>query len=127
MTETARDKILLVDDEEDVATFFKQTFLNFKNIEFLTANRADVGIDIALKEKPKLIMLDLRMPGIGGEEALKMLKKELPETKFIIMTGWDDAETKNRIVHEIGVDAFFQKPIDLEKVITKIFSLIMVT
>ncbi|MFQ5790422.1 MAG: two-component system response regulator, partial [Acidobacteriota bacterium] len=73
----------VVDDEEDVAAFFKKTFSNFKNVDFLTANRADLGVEVALREKPKLVMLDLRMPGMGGEEALKILKKELPNTKYI--------------------------------------------
>lgn len=72
-----------------------------------------------------MILLDLRMPGMNGEEALIELKNLLPESKFIVMTGWEDGETKERI-EKIGVSAYFAKPVDLEKVVTKIMNLMMV-
>ena len=63
---------------------------------------------------------------MNGEEALRELKPLLPGTKFIVMTGWEDGQTKSRITREIGVDAYFEKPVELEKVITKVIELIMV-
>ena len=115
----------MIDDEADIVSFFSKTFENFKHIQFFTALRAGQGIEIAKQERPAVILLDLRMPGMNGEEALTELKKFLPETKFIVMTGWEDGETKERI-EGLGVSAYFSKPVDLEKVVTKIMSLIMV-
>ncbi len=121
-----RYKVLMVDDETDIVNFFAQTFKNFRHIDFLSADQAVKGIETAKKEKPDVILLDLRMPGMGGEEALATLKMELPKTKFIIMTGWEDGSTRQRIEKEIGVDAYYTKPVDLEKVIAKIMSLMMI-
>lgn len=118
-------KVLMIDDEHDIIHFFKKTFVNFKHIELFTADRAQPGIEIAKKENPKVILLDLRMPGMNGEEALIELKELLPETKFIVMTGWEDGDTRGRI-ERIGVDAYYNKPIDLEMVVTKILSFLMV-
>ena len=66
---------------------FARTFQNFPHIDFHSAPDAKSGIAMAHKEKPQVILLDLRMPGIGGEEALVQLKHELPETKFMLSNG----------------------------------------
>ena len=121
------DTVLMVDDEKDIVDFFAKAFENFPNIKFLTAVRAGQGIELAKTERPKVILLDLRMPGMNGEEALKELKVLLPETKFVIITAWEDGTTQDRIVNEIGVHAYFSKPLDFEKVINKIVELVMVT
>jgi len=83
------------------------------------------GIELAKAERPGVILLDLHMPRMSGEEALIKLKKLLPEAKFIVITGWENGETKQRI-EKLGVDAYFNKPMDLEKLVTKIISLLMV-
>lgn len=119
-------KVLLIDDEEDVVDFFRQAFSHFAHVKFFSAVRARQGIEIAKTEKPEVIMMDLRMPEMGGEEALKQLKPLCPSSKYVVMTGWDADQIKERITTEIGVDAYFEKPVDLERVITKVFELIMV-
>lgn len=124
--EKAMSKVLLIDDEKDVGSFFSKVFENFKHIRFFSTNRSRHGIEIAKREKPNVVLVDLRMPEVNGEDVLKELKPLLPGTRFIVMTGWDDEATKNMILKEIGVDAYFDKPVDLEKVIAKVFELIMV-
>ena len=118
-------RILMIDDEKDIGSFFAKTFAHFKHIEFLLSDRAAEGVQIAKREKPGVILLDLRMPGMNGEEALAELKQFLPNSKIIIMTGWEDGETQSRI-EAMGVDAYYTKPIDMEKVITKVLSFAMV-
>ena len=115
----------MIDDEGDMLDFFKLAFKHFQHIDFFTSEKAAEGIEIARREKPNVISLDLRMPGMNGEEALIELKKFLPETKFIVMTGWEDGETQRRI-ESMGVAGYYPKPIDLEKVVTKIMSLLMI-
>ena len=66
------------------------------------------------------------MPGMNGEEALIKLKSLLPESKFIVMTGVVESDVRERIERQIGVSAYYSKPVDLEKVITKIMNLIMI-
>ena len=116
----------MIEDEEDLIRFFEQAFQHFKQIQFFSATRGREGIEIARKEKPQVIMLDLRMPGLNGEEALKELKVLLPGTKFVVVTAWDDGVTRERLENEIGIDAYFEKPVNLEEVMGKIMSFFMV-
>ncbi len=119
-------KVLMIEDEADLIRFFAEVFKNFPQIEFFSAMRGREGVEIAKREKPNVVILDLRMPGFSGEEALKELKVLMPETKFVIVTAWNDGITRERIENQIGVDAYFEKPVDLERVIGKIMQLIMV-
>ena len=119
-------KILMIEDETDLIGYFEQIFKNFPQIQFFSAERGREGVELAKKEKPQVIILDLRMPGFSGEEALKELKVIMPETKFVIVTAWNDGITRERIEHQIGVDAYFEKPVDLEQVVGKIMELLMV-
>lgn len=118
------NKVLMIEDEEDIVRFFEKTFQYFKQIQFFYALRAFQGMELARKEKPDVILLDLRMPGMNGEEALKELKQDLPASKFLVVTAWDDGQTKARILNDIGVEGYFEKPVDLEKIIDKIMDLV---
>ena len=119
-------KVLMVDDEKDILDFFTKAFQGFSHIDFLASTSAQKGVEIAKAERPEVVLMDLRMPGMNGEEALRELKSLLPKTKFIIMTGWEDGETRERLENEIGVAAYYTKPVDLEQVVTKVMNLIMV-
>ena len=112
MPHSTKYKVLMIDDEADIVSFFKQAFSNFQHIDFFTALRAKEGIEIARKEKPQIVMVDLRMPGMNGEEALKEMKTFLPKSKYIVMSGWDEGNTQKRLEEEMGVAAFFKKPVD---------------
>ena len=116
----------MIEDEADLISYFDQIFKNFPQIQFFSAECGREGVELAKKEKPQVIILDLRMPGFSGEEALKELKVILPETKFVIVTAWNDGITRERIENQIGVDAYFEKPVDLEQVVGKIMELLMV-
>jgi len=120
------NKVLMIEDEADLVRFFEQAFKNFKQIQFFSALAGREGVEIAKREKPNVVILDLRMPGFSGEEALRELKVLLPETKFVVLTAWNDGVTRERIEKEIGVAAYFEKPVDLERVIGKIMELLMV-
>ncbi|MBI2166765.1 MAG: response regulator [Candidatus Omnitrophica bacterium] len=119
-------KVLMIEDEEDLVRFFEEAFRHFKEIRFLSALRAREGIETAKRERPDCVIVDLRMPGLSGEEALRQIKAEFPETKSVVLTAWDDGDTRERVEREIGVDAYFEKPVDLERVIGKVMELLMV-
>lgn len=114
--------VLLVDDETDVIDYFNERFKDYPAIRLITAQRGDEGIATALREKPKVIVMDLRMPKLGGEEALRKLKPLLPGTRFLVITGCGDEVMRERVLQEITVDAFFDKPLDFDKVMTSVLS-----
>jgi two-component system response regulator YesN len=119
-------KVLMIEDEADLVRFFGETFRNFQQVQFFSSLSGREGMETARRERPEVVILDLRMPGFSGEEALKELKVLLPETRFVIVTGWSDGVTRERIEREIGVDAYFEKPMDLEQVIDKVMELLKV-
>ncbi len=64
-------KILVIDDEEDFCYFVKQNLEAISNYKVITASKGKKGIQIARKEKPDLILLDIMMPGMDGFEVLR--------------------------------------------------------
>lgn len=74
-------KILIIDDEP---LLLKSTALalKVKGFDAETANSGKTGIEIAIKKQPKIILLDIMMPGQSGFEVLKLLKQK-EETKHI--------------------------------------------
>lgn len=107
-------KILLIDDEIGFTEVLADAFLPYEEqISFFTANLADLGIEIALKEEPNIIIVDLRIPRLNGEQIVKQLKEKLPTTKFVVVSGWDEGKTPEQMAKQIGVEAFFYKPVSL--------------
>lgn len=74
-------KVLIVDDEQSVLEMYGQR-IKEEDFEVLTASDGQTGIDLAIKEKPDVILLDIIMPQLNGLDVLKILK-EKPETKDI--------------------------------------------
>ncbi|OGW79686.1 MAG: hypothetical protein A2Z83_00435 [Omnitrophica bacterium GWA2_52_8] len=115
-------KVMIIDDEQDIVRAFEQTLSLYPGTEVVVSTEAEEALKKAADEKPGVILLDLRMPGMNGLEVLKRLKKILPETRFMVMTGLDNDHIRQQ-VETLGVAAYYVKPIDLEAVINKILSL----
>ncbi len=76
---------------------------DFKDMTFI--------LDKVKKEKPDIIFIDLKLPGIDGDEILKRIQKIHPKGKAIMITAFkDEGQTKKRLL-EAGVYAYFEKPI----------------
>jgi DNA-binding NtrC family response regulator len=105
-----KTRILLVDDEQDF-------------VEVLSARMAEDGFDTfvalsgeealdALEENPPDVMvLDLRMPGLGGLEVLDRVRKDHPQTQVVILTG-HGSEAVEREARRRGAFEFLEKPAD---------------
>ncbi|HRH67496.1 MAG TPA: response regulator, partial [Bacteroidia bacterium] len=74
---TVRNKILLVDDEPDILEFMEYN-LKKESYNVFTAGNGREAIEIAKKEKPDLIILDIMMPEMDGIETCRALR-EIPE------------------------------------------------
>jgi len=91
-----RKKILIIDDEEDFRFFVKGNLENTKQFQVFEAASGKEGIEIATGEKPDLILLDISMPEMSGEEVAKRLSK-IPETNKIPILFFTALVTKNEI------------------------------
>lgn len=107
----AMPKILTIDDEVEFANTIKNYFTP-RGYAVFSASTGEAGLEVAKREMPDVVLVDLKMPGIDGDEVLKRLKEIHPAAKPIMITAFQDDEgkTKSRIMN-IGVYAYFEKPI----------------
>ncbi len=109
--------ILVVDDEPDVETLFRQQFRRDLRagrftMEFAqSAPAALQSIREAASASLILILSDINMPGMSGLELLPQAKAARPDVPVIMITAYGDAETKRKAL-ERGADALLTKPID---------------
>ncbi len=113
MTATAADAdrlVLVVDDEADLLEIVRDR-LEGAGYRVLTARDGLEALERARQARPGCIILDLKMPRLGGLEALGELRREAPEAHVIILTG-----SPNRPLAEAcrarGADDFLLKPFD---------------
>ena len=118
-------RILVVDDLEANRRLLEAK-LTADYYDVLTARRGEEGVQIAKREKPDLILLDVMMPGgIDGYEACRRLKAH-PETRhipIIILTTLDDRDNKLRGL-QAGAEEFLTKPIDDVHLMARVKSLL---
>ncbi len=81
-----RAKILLIDDDYEYVNNFGK-FLERRGYAVLKSGTGRFGIELAEKEKPNIILCDLLMLDINGEEVLKEVKKKSPDSIFIVVTS----------------------------------------
>ena len=86
-------KILLVDDHEMVRLGLKSFLSMQTDIEqVLEAQNGQEGVELALKERPDVIIMDIVMPELNGIDATLAILKEWPEAKIVILTSYLDNE-----------------------------------
>lgn len=105
-------KILIVDDEERNRRLF-DVFAKADGYVTVGAASGAQGLELAVSEKPDIILLDLMMPGMDGFEVARGLKAN-PATRsipIIIVTALEDVASHLRMLAS-GADEFINKPVD---------------
>lgn len=103
-------KLVVIDDDKDTCEYLKEFFEQRKCI-VLTANSGAEGLSIIKAEKPDIVLLDVKMKGMGGLETLKEIKNFDQTIKVIMVTVASDQETHQKAV-ELGADDFIKKPLN---------------
>ncbi len=95
------NKILVVEDGEEALDYL------FKKGQYATKNK---------DSRPKIILLDLKLPKINGLEVLKEIKSH-PETKIIPVIVLTSSKEESDIIesYQLGVNSYIVKPVDFEK------------
>ncbi|MEE9515257.1 MAG: sigma-54 dependent transcriptional regulator [Candidatus Brocadiales bacterium] len=107
------DKILVVDDEQSILFFMKEA-LTKKGYQVNSATSAETGISKVKQDAFSLIVLDVRLPGMSGIDAIKKFRGLDPLIPIIIMTAYGSRDLAIRAVQEGAYD-FFTKPIKLDE------------
>ena len=107
--------VLVVEDDDGVRRVLRRA-LEAEGHVVLEARSAEEGLRLATKERPELVITDLNLPGMNGDELIRRLKAFSKRPKVIAMTGVMTALAQV----EWQVDAGLQKPIDLDELEEKV-------
>jgi PAS domain S-box-containing protein len=114
--------ILVADDEEAVRSMVGKVLCKHGASVLLAADgRQALEVYRQQQDQIDLILLDLTMPGLSGEEILLQLQQLKARQKIIIMSGYGEEETMQRCA-ELGVVGFISKPFELQAVVAKLQS-----
>jgi len=108
-------KILVVDDDLGMCETLSD-ILEDKGYEVVTATDGRKAVEEAIGSDIQLVLMDIKMPGMNGVEACKVMKKEKPNLKVILMTAYAVESLMQEALRQDGIAIFF-KPLDIEKVI----------
>jgi len=104
---TNKVKVLLIDDDFEFVNNFGW-FLERRGYDVLKAGTGDYGIEVAEKEKPHIVLCDLLLIDMNGEEVLNKVKQINPDTIFIIVSAYVDEKTKARLIG-LGAHSYIEK------------------
>jgi CheY-like chemotaxis protein len=118
-----KKRILLIDDEPNFTFFVRKNLEQTGEFEVIAVNSGEEGVDMAVKKKPDLILLDVVMPKISGPDVAEFLLHN-PDTREIPLIFLTAVVTKNETglewLKEIGGHNFVAKPVDTTTLVTSI-------
>ena len=110
------DKILIVDDEETLTWSMSKSLSKDKDkFEVLIANSAEDALKVLNSEDIKLVITDIRMPGISGLDLLSRIKKNYPGVKVIIMTAYGSPDIQKEATMR-GSLSYIEKPFEMKDI-----------
>jgi PAS domain S-box-containing protein len=120
VSQPLRGTVLVVDDEEAVRNLVG-TVLRRQGITAVLAadGREALALFRQQRDTIDLILLDLTMPGLSGEEVLRQLQQLGARPKIVVMSGYSEEDIMQRCA-ELGVAGFMRKPFELQTILDKV-------
>ena len=112
MKEIEMPRILVVDDEKVIVELLRE-FLSAKGYEVYTATDGLVALQRVKEVKPHVVLLDIIMPGLGGIDVLKEIKRIDPDIGVVMATAVVDEELAKRTL-QLGAYDYIIKPFNLK-------------
>lgn len=104
-------------DDEDALRYSLKRALSNRSFNIYEADSGEKAIEVAQKEMPNIVLLDNRMKGMNGIEALQHLRGICPAAKIIIMTAFTTTQTTIEAM-KFGAFDYIMKPFDLSKILS---------
>ena len=119
-----KKKILVVDDEPNILMSIEY-ILDMEGYEVHTARDGEEALDVAVRIRPDLILLDVSMPRKDGYEVCRILREreDMAGTKVIMLTAKGQALEKKKGI-EVGADEYVTKPFSAVDLLEKILILV---
>ena len=105
-------RVLIIEDDADNRRVLAELFAR-EDWKVLEAKDGDAGVELALRNRPELILCDLLMPKANGFEVCRSIREQLQPTKIIVVSGRDYGVDRTSAL-EAGADEYLLKPITWE-------------
>ena len=115
-------RVLLIEDDPTTSKSI-ELMLTHANLNVYCTDMGEEGIDLAKLYDYDLILLDLNLPDMSGQEVLRQLRLARIETPILILTGSDDTESKLKSFG-FGADDYLTKPFHREELVARIHAII---
>ncbi|HFE66855.1 MAG TPA: response regulator [Chloroflexi bacterium] len=115
-----RKLVLVIDDEEPVREAVSD-ILGMEGIDVLQAADGQAGIDVYQSHMAEidLVLLDLSMPGLSGEDTLKELHQIDPQVRILLSSGYSESEVTYGL-EQNGLVGFLQKPYRMDTLLKEV-------
>jgi DNA-binding response OmpR family regulator len=111
-------RILIIDDEPEMIRGLEDN-LRFEGYQTLSATNGADGLDLALREGPDLVLLDIMMPRLSGWDVLRGLRAKQRDLPVIMLTA--RGEEVDRVLGlELGADDYVTKPFSLRELLARV-------
>jgi DNA-binding response OmpR family regulator len=110
-------RVLVVEDDPALAVFL-QKGLMLEGHEVERACNGDSALEIAAQQAPDLVMLDLGLPCRDGIEVLELLRRDLPSSLVLVLTGRSNVQERVRCL-DLGADDFVLKPFSFHELMAR--------
>lgn len=107
------EKVLVIEDDDTARSLMKRV-IDKEGFETILAGTGKIGLELFKKEKPQIVVSDLKMPEINGIELLREIKKETPSAEVIFVTASGDYDAVIHALREGAAD-YLKKPLDLRE------------
>ena len=113
-------RVLVIEDNENNLFLFR-TILQKSGFEVIEARDGAAGVELAFKEKPDLILMDIQLPVLDGYKATKKIKtaEETKDIPVIALTSYAMVGDREKALNA-GCDGYIEKPIDPETFMSEI-------
>jgi len=106
-------KVLFVDDEKEFVQTVSERLIS-RDVGTYGVYNGDDALELIAEDRPEVMVLDLKMPGMNGVEVLRRTKELAPEVEVIILTGHGSYEDMRQCM-ELGAFAYMNKPVNIEE------------
>jgi DNA-binding NtrC family response regulator len=115
MVEGHGRRLLVIDDDEANCRLIRRIFAR-EGFEVIAADSGETGLEKVASDSPDTVILDLRLPGIGGLQVLEKLRQSHPDLPVVLLTADTEVKTAVRAT-QLGAFDYQTKPIDNEEIV----------
>jgi len=111
--------VLYIEDNPSNLQLMEMIFERLENVRMISTHTAELGLEIAERERPDLILMDINLPGMNGVEALKCIQSSTSLHKTpVIAVSANAMQNDIEYALSVGFKAYIAKPFQVEDILT---------